>query len=441
MINRHCFMFLMLFGLCGSASAQTPLSTNSGAKLVPIAPAWAGNIVNVVIFRRNAVTTNGDTQFAAFYDQDGRIVLAKRKLDGTDWQMNKTQHAGDVRDAHNAICIAMDGSGVLHMVWAHHNQPLQYCRAVAPGSLEVGEKMSMTGLHENRVTYPEFHSLPDGGLLCIYRDGASGNGNLVMDRYDVTTQTWRQVHENLIDGQGKRNAYWQAAVDQRGTIHLSWVWRESPDVASNHDLCYARSMDGGQTWQKTSGENYALPITVDGAEYAAKIPQAHELINQTSMTADSKGRPYIATYWRDEGSEVPQYRIVYHDGTTWHSASVGKQTLPFRLGGAGTKRLPLSRPQILADASGPTDKAYLLFRDEGRDNRISLAICDDLIKNDWRIQDLTAGPVGQWEPTYDLALWNQQKVLHTFVQKAEQHDGEGVNNVPAEMAYVLEWKP
>ena len=32
---------------------------------------------------------------------------------------------------------------------------------------------------------------------------------------------------NLVSGEGKRNAYWQAVTDKKGTIHISWVWRES----------------------------------------------------------------------------------------------------------------------------------------------------------------------------------------------------------------------
>jgi hypothetical protein len=159
------------------------------------------------------------------------------------------------------------------------------------------------------------------------------------------------------------------------------------------------------------------------------------------MTSDSKDRPYIATYWRDEESEIPQYHIVYHDGTKWNVSLVGGQTLPFRLSGGGSKRLPLSRPKIMADSSGATDKAYMLFRDEGRGNKVSVAICDDLSQGKWRIEDLTSSSVGQWEPSYDVALWHREKVIHAFVQNAEQKDAEGVNAVPPEMVYVLEWKP
>ena len=80
--------------------------------------------------------------------------------------------------------LSMD-RGVLHVAWDHHNSPLRYARGDAPGSLDLGETIPMTGRRETRVTYPEFYNLADGGLLFIYRDGESGSGNLVMNRYDV----------------------------------------------------------------------------------------------------------------------------------------------------------------------------------------------------------------------------------------------------------------
>lgn len=425
----------------GSGSAQPALHAAGSARLVPIGLGWAGNTVNTVVFRRNSVTTRDGRQYSAYYDQGGRVVLARREIGSTDWQIQTTSYSGNIRDAHNAISLAVDGTGVLHVAWDHHGNPLRYARSDAPGSLQLGEILPMTGRRETRVTYPEFYNLADGGLLFIYRDGASGSGNLVMNRYDAQTGRWRQLHDNLIDGQGQRNAYWQAAVDDKGVLHLSWVWRESGDVATNHDLCYARSIDGGTTWQKSTGETYTLPITAATAEIAVPIPQGHELINQTSMTTDSRGRPYIATYWRDAQADIPQYRVVFHDGATWRVSSLGAQTIAFRLGGPGTKRIPISRPQILADTTGAADRFYLLFRDEGRGNKVSVAICDDLSRGQWRVEDLTTSSVGQWEPTFDSVLWRQQKRVHVFVQRAEQRDGEGVASVPPEMVYVLEWTP
>ena len=104
------------------------------------------------------------------------------------------------------------------------------------------------------MTYPEFYCLSGGDLLFAYRSGSSGRGNLVLNRYSLKEKSWSRVQDVLIDGEDQRNAYWQLYVDEQGTIHLSWVWRETWMVETNHDLCYARSSDNGVTWQKSNGE-------------------------------------------------------------------------------------------------------------------------------------------------------------------------------------------
>ncbi len=431
--GRLLFVFGMLWCVVQNVPAAPPT-------IVPVAPGWAKTTVNTVVFRRNSVVTHGDNQYVAYYDGKGYVVLAKRALGSTDWTIRKTRYRGKVTDAHNAISIAVDGTGTLHMSWNHHNDPLRYCRGVAPGSLRLTDTMPMTGSRERRVTYPEFYNMADGGLLFLYRDGASGEGDLVMNRYDVATKSWTQLHANLIGGEGERNAYWQAAVDTQGIIHVSWVWRETGDVATNHDLCYACSRDGGRTWERSTGDRYTMPITVDTAEYACRIPQGHELINQTSMCADAEGRPYIATFWRPEGTDIPNYQLVYHDGREWHTTQVTTRTTPFRLGGAGTKRLPMSRPQIVARARDGRSEALVVFRDSERGNRVSVAHCSDLAAMDWRIIDLTKESVGMWEPTLDMALWQRDHVLHLFVQYNEQREQNKRNDTPPQMVSILEWK-
>ncbi|MHC4155101.1 MAG: BNR repeat-containing protein [Planctomycetota bacterium] len=420
-----------LTGGCGTAP--------SAPRMVPIAEGWAKNSVNATIFRVNSVTTHDDTQYVAFYSEDGHVVLAKRKLGKKDWQIRKAQYKGNTKDAHNGISIAVDGAGVLHMSWDHHCDPLRYCRTTSPGSLELTEEMPMTGRNEEKVTYPEFYNLPNGDLLFLYRDGSSGRGNTMLNRYDVKSQKWSAVQHPLIDGQDERNAYTnQIAISEDGTWHISWCWRETGDVATNHDVCYAKSSDEGETWSKSTGEKYTLPITKLNAEYAWRIPQKSELINHTSMTVDSSGRPIVATYWRPEGTKVPQYHLVYHDGSEWRTAQVGSRTTAFSLSGGGTKYLLMSRPKVLA---GRGDRLYVVFRDAERGNRVSAAICEDRERLKWRLEDLTDYSVGEWEPSYDPVLWHRENVLHLFVQKVEQKDRDVLDDTPAQMVSVLEWTP
>lgn len=433
---RSLFFICILFGSAIAVSAQTSQVTTSTIGL-----GWANNSVNTVVFRKNSLVTFKGEQYAAYYNNNQVLVLAKRKSGSVNWQVAATQYKADAADAHKDISIMVDGAGYLHVAWGHHNQTLNYAKSIKPESLVLSAQQSMTGISESKVSYPEFYRLPDGDLLFVYRDGGSGNGNLVMNRYSITTHKWVNVQQNLIDGEGKRNAYWQMCIDKKGTIHISWVWRESPDVASNHDMCYARSNDGGLTWEKSTGEKYILPINAANAEYACKIPQHSELINQTSMFADDKGNPFIATYWRDSSTTIPQYHIVFKTGDQWHSADLGLRKTAFSLGGTGTKRIPISRPQIIAWNRGGKQSAAIIFRDTERGDKVSVAVNNDLQSANWKVNDLNTTSVGEWEPTYDTELWKAKKVLSLFVQKVTQVDGEGRASIQPTNVQVVEWKP
>lgn len=426
LLKIHC-LSLVLTGLMYASAAQAQ-------RLIPVADAYSSTSVNTTVFRNNSLVTQGDTQYISFYDAEGYLTLGKRQLGTKQWTLARSSYKGHVADAHNVISMTVDGEGYLHVSFDHHGHPLRYCRSVAPYSLELGALEPMTGVDEGNVTYPEFYTLKGGDLLFAYRSGASGRGNLVLNRYDVAQRQWKRVQDVLISGEDQRNAYWQLYVDAQGTIHLSWVWRETWMVETNHDLCYARSRDNGETWERTDGTRYSLPIVQSNAEYACHIPQNSELINQTSMSTDAEGHPYIATYWRDSNSEVPQYRLVWHDGKQWHRQQVGQRTQPFSLKGGGTKMIPIARPRMVVDGH----KVYYIFRDAQRGSLVSMATCKDIRKGKWKMKDLTHFPVGAWEPSHDAELWKQRGELHLFVQETHQGDGERTADSEPTPVFVLE---
>ncbi len=428
---------VLLLGSFHYGRAQN--AARSGSIIIKAGLGWAGNSINTVVFRKNSLASFKELQFIAYYDAEGYVIVGKRHLKDTVWQLQKTIYRGNIKDAHNCISIALDGEGYLHMAWDHHNNPLHYCKSVAPLSLELTPQMPMMGNAENKLSYPEFHKLPNGNLLFLYRDGGSGNGNLVINGYDLKTKQWSRLQTNLIDGEGKRNAYWQACVDAKGAIHISWVWRESPDVASNHDMNYAVSKDGGHTWQQSTGEKYQLPISIATAEKICAIPQNSGLINQTSMCTDAAGRPYIASYWNGI-NDVPQYHVIYHSANGWKVNDLGFRTTNFSLGGQGTKQIPISRPQLICMNKGKQVQLALVFRDAERGGKVSVATTKNIAAHQWQLRDLTTTAVGSWEPTYDIELWKQKKQLHLFVQQVTQADGEGVLNVVPQMVQVIEYK-
>lgn len=427
--NVITFFVLVFLGGCASNYRGVKRISN-----VEVGPGWSRTMVNATVFRYNSLVSHEEWQYVAYYDSTSTVVIAKRKLGTQDWITRPTSYKGNVLDAHNAITIMVDGEGFLHMAWDHHDNQLNYCRSIQPGSLEM-VRQPMIGRNEEKVTYTEFYRMPSGDLIFVYRDGNSGNGNMVMNRYNVKARTWHRVHDTVIDGEGLRNAYWQMCVSSSGTIHLSWVWRETYDVETNHDMCYAVSRDGGATWLTSTGKQYTLPIREATAEYAIRIPQGSDLINQTSITADDEDRPYIATYYRGADDQCPQYYVLYKRNNTWLTSRASTRTMDFDLQGMGSRSIPMSRPQLFFNERQQT--LFLLCRDDEYQGAVRLASAsiDDM---QWSAVNITDYSLARWEPSYDTELWKEKKELHIFLQKVGQGSGEKAVEMKPQPVSILE---
>jgi hypothetical protein len=442
-VRRFISLLIGLLVLGGQGVATGDRA--GAARLIPISgAAFAGSSVNVVANVRQSVFTHGRTQFAAFYDADRFMVLARRSRDADRWETRRTAYQGNAADAHNSISLVVDGAGILHVAWDHHASPLNYARGVAPGSLELGPRLAMTGQREGRVTYPQFSRLPGGDLLFLYRDGASGRGTLVLNRYAVAKRAWTAVQTNLIDGEGERSPYWDMTVDRQGTLHLAWVWRESPDVATNHDICYARSADEGRTWSGSDGTRVAVPITARTAEYAVRIPQNSNLMNSPAIAADDGGRPYVTTYWSATPGAAPRFRVVHREGAAWRIIEGPARTDVFTLSGSGTKAPPISRAVVLVEPDGRASRIHLIYRDTGPagGGRITAATLERPDARTWTVRDLTSEPVGAWEPAIDPTAWAGRRQAHMLVQRVTQRDGDDLTGQAAPTPIgLLAWRP
>ena len=189
----------------------------------------------------------------------------------------------------------------------------------------------------------------------------------------------------------------------------------------------------------SAGVRYRLPITAESAEYAARIPEGSDLINQTSMCVDHRRRPIIASYWRPASAAAPQYHVIRYDGRSWQTVQVTRRTMPFSLGGLGTQRIPISRPLILSASADDRTRLLLIYRDEERGSRVTLARTDDVESNRWSFQDLTKAPVDHWEPSCDLAHWHDAQQLHLFLQRVGQGAHESLEDRSPQPIYVLEF--
>ena len=103
--------------------------------------------------------------------------------------------------------------------------------------------------------------------------------------YDVENGRWsRFVDAPYFEGEGKRNAYPRGpSRGPDGYFHFVWVWRDTPDCATNHDVSYARSADLVH-WEAADGTPLALPMTLGGIAVAGAVVSKPTPKNTTSFS-------------------------------------------------------------------------------------------------------------------------------------------------------------
>jgi hypothetical protein len=414
------------------------MPTPPKSRRIPIGNAYAATQINATIFRVSAVTSAGPFQYVTYYNERGEGVIARRRLPSTRWESVTLPIRSNVRDAHNGIMLGVSSDGILHVAYDHHVSPLHYRRSARPHDIHsFGKEIAMTGKTERQVTYPQFVQSPEGDLYFFYRDGSSGSGNLCLNRYDAARKTWKALKHPLVDGQGRCNPYWwRPSFGPDGSLHLAWCWRESGDARTNHDICYIRSKDNGETWQSVTGRALKLPLTPQSAPIADRIPMGSNLINQCTSAVDRQGHPHLAHYQND-ASGRPQYTHLWHDGKRWVRNVVSHRKGTFSLSGGGTLRIPLSRPEIAITRQGTV---YFITRDSDAGGGIRLYRSHGKDYTRWDPLNVTPPRenLGEWEPSYDTARLQKEGVLSLFVLPVSQGNHETVTGRSPSRAFLLE---
>jgi hypothetical protein len=481
-----------------ASSPADPASRPAGTavKLVPLDDGdhatsdfgYAGSsAINTVAFVRSSLKTVGDQQFITWYGRhqhdaaapfNNTLWIGRRTLGSSRWEIfrHPSFTANNITDGHDVISYGIDGDGYMHLSWGMHGDDFHYSRSTTPvtGSAPIvlGPDVPMTG-RENTVTYPQFLKLPDGDLLYLFREVASGNGDTFLNRYDLATGTWDHVHRSgntqlpFIKGTGwspNYNAY--PNMPQLGgdgdDLILTWCWRYEPvggdspagedGYQTNNNLAFGRSRDGGLTWERFDGTPYALPVSRDGesgdpataAEHIVTIPEGSSYINQASMCLDRAGNPVTATWWAPgaaAGNHRRQYQVVFrHDNGTWQTRTVSNRTN----NPTGTKYSEsavrdLGRPVVVNDDQ---DRIIVAYRDDAGSNGItivhSLPKARDPDRLVWIEFDLTTDNLGNFEPIIDNELWDRDRQLHLLYQ-ASQGEGYVPPANTADRISVLEW--
>lgn len=282
------------------------------------------------------LTTEKD-QYIGYYDQDHNMTVAFRELGSDQWQ----HHILPSKigwDSHNYITMALDNDGHLHVSGNMHNVPLIYFRTEKARDITTLRKSQMTGKEENRVTYPQFLKDHAGRLIFNYRNGGSGNGRRIYNKYDDKSRTWDRLMDTpLLDGEGKRNAYPSGPIKgPDGQFHMLWVWRDTPDCATNNHLSYARSKDLIH-WESAFGEAAELPLRLKHEQlWVDPIPSGGGIINGgAKLGFDSKNRPVISYHKRDADGNM-QIFAARPKEKTWSRHLLTNWNKPINFSGNGS---------------------------------------------------------------------------------------------------------
>jgi hypothetical protein len=331
--NRLVVAGLVLAGTFAPAPAASPDA------LVPIDLVWSAHPVQFDL------ASTDDLVVVAYYDAGRQLSLASlSRRDPAGWRFDKLP-VWTGWDSHNLLSVAIDRDGYVHVIGNLHNDPLLYFRSETPGDIR-GMKRIVTLADENlerRMTYPVFLKTADGRLVFKYRDGGSGAGNEIYRLYDEETRRWSALMPGpLVDGEGKRNAYFAGpARGPDGRFHLAWVWRETPDAETTHDLSYAVSEDL-VSWRRSDGTSLDLPVRLGGAEIVDPVPVEGGIINNNLVLGfDSTGRALIA-YQKYDPRGGTQVYVARRQAAGWGVAQAsdwrdfrwdfkGRGSLEFRL--------------------------------------------------------------------------------------------------------------
>ena len=441
---------LEMIGLMPNDSFQLRRIRKQNIKIlkeINLGEAWASNTINTVVFRHHAIFSCSGKQYTAFYVNPHELKVVERNL--VDGKIKFYSLGGEynLHDAHNSISLGIDRQGYIHLSYDHHGSRLKYRRSVKPYNIfSWTEEMPMTGIKEERVTYPTF-ILPQAGnpLFILYRDGTWKKGDIYLKHYDENSSKWVEHSLPVLSGALQRpwtsNAYWNnPAVGKDGSIHLSFTWRTDylpgSDKLNNINIDYAKSYDCGYTWFTSKDRLYDLPVTQVNSETVWPVSPGSNLMNQCSMALDSKGYPHIAFY-ADDSNNIPQYQHLWFDGKKWKCSYVSRRRKAFSLSGGGTLNIPISRPVILIDKQ---DNVYFIHRDNEYGQGLSITFLPQpsYTFRPENAEVLLQRDIGFSEPLIDHTRWKNEGIISLFVQYSEQPDGDQDVNAKASNAFIID---
>lgn len=361
---------------------------------LPTEPDYYGATANGSASNQDSITQAFGYTFVTFYDSQYRVNVARRLIAGdAPWESFPLSNKVETNDNHRTPNIAVSQDGKIHLMYGMHStggnqNNFRYRVSVANAATATNFTATLFSSAQRNwldnandplkdVTYPIFVmrevSPTYKQLMMFWRKGISGNGDIYWSAYNHTTGTWgSKIHviKGMTGGTytdptgtapnsptSTRNPYPNDIVVDGNEIHLTWTWREAnpnpavPGLIVNHDLMYAKSVDGGFTWTNTDGDTVgtsgagSYKMDINSEVKVWDLNYNWDVINSNTSAVDSQGNTHVVMMHgsTDSGSSPGRYWHYVRTGETWT-----RTMIPFAIG---------TRPKMFIDPN--TDTVYV----------------------------------------------------------------------------------
>lgn len=375
-MNNKCIIFITIIFVIIISGCKVPADVKDIVidetdkretidEVIEIDKVWSGHPVGFCLL------THGNRQYIAYYNSTRNMVVGQRDLNENKFTLfvmppTYRETSGGTStvlgwDSHNSVILAVDKHGFIHLSGNMHVNPLTYFRSTKPEDITTLEQIwSMTGSNETRCTYPRFVKTKEGELLFHYRDGGSGNGNEIYNIYSCETGEWSRLLDTpLTDGQELMNAYQsEPTVMNDGWYHVYWVWRDTPDCSTNHDLSYMKSPDL-KSWYDPFGDLVNLPATLDRKSLIVDpIPVKGGIINLAArLCLDEKSNPCFAYHKYDPDGNL-QFYVARHRNKSWDYKKVTNWDYRWEFSGNGSINTEVRLNNFIKRSDGYFELGY-----------------------------------------------------------------------------------
>ncbi len=243
--------------------------------------------------------------FFVYGSAGNRPTISYYDHDSGEWAYPVVLGENPDGDAHRNPTLLIDEQGLLYVFWGAHGHPTHVHRSARP--YDIGDWVEVAEVEpDGGTSYPQPWMLREGELFVSYRKAPGWRFRTSTDR----GESWSEPTDLVTFGvdENARGAaefsVYGVTVAEDGpyprAVHFAWsrLGGGSPEEIENkalwarrYNVYYAYSDDGGETWRRSDGSPYDLPITEETAEKIYDSGEHGVWIKDIQL--DSQGQPYI----------------------------------------------------------------------------------------------------------------------------------------------------